>query len=115
MSGTQQLLVAAGGGAQGVSRVGVRLLFVVLPMNAQACRCSDEHSLSTQGGVCKTCDSDQWQHGALRRVVLNAGKHGAIALSRDGDLRWLPARMYGLGIGGCAALWCQSIGWAWPY
>ena len=39
----------------------------------------------------------RWQRGAFRRVVLNAGKHGARALSGDGNLKWLPARMYGLG------------------
>ena len=38
-----------------------------------------------------------WQHAALTRVVLNVGKHGALALSGDGNLRWLLHRMYGLG------------------
>ena len=39
----------------------------------------------------------RWQHGASRRVVLNVGKYGVQALSRDGNFRWLSARMYGLG------------------
>ena len=32
-----------------------------------------------------------WNSSVSRRVVLNVGKHGALALSRDGNLRWLSA------------------------
>ena len=47
-------------------------------------------------------------------MVLNVGKHGALAVSCVGGLRWLLARTYGLGIVGCAALWCKANGMAQP-
>ena len=113
LSGTQQLVVAAGGGTQGVSRVGVSSAVRVLP-NAQACRCSDENSLSTRGGVCKTCGFVLLQYGAQTcgsECWQALGSRIKMAMATLGGC--LLGCMV-LDVGGCAALWCKTNGWVQP-
>ena len=91
-------MVAAGGGTQGVSK-GWRVSAVrVLPMNMLKLAVVLANIRQPLKKECvRRVLLFHWQRGAFRRVVLIASKHGALALSRDGNFRWLFARMYSLG------------------
>ena len=85
----------------------------VVHNDVQACRCRDEHALSSQG-VCKTCGSVSLATWSMKTCGSSCWQAWSSRIKLLWGLRWFQLKCVVLDVGGCAALWCKANGWVQP-